>query len=135
MVHLNRNDLDALQQQKLLAQLAKILNPTQTKKTHELISELLGQEEQIMVAKRLAVIILLSEELTAYKISRLLKLSESTVHKIEDRLHSGHYDHVLHTIGKTKKDYFQVLRAIDSILHLGGILPHYNGLDRYKYLK
>ncbi len=132
MVRLNKNQLTPKQIENLLFQLAKTVAPKDCPRTASVLHELLGNEEQIMVAKRVATIVLLAEGYSAYKISHLLKLSKSTVATISQKMERGEYQTVLESLGKTKKNYFAILEAIDSILHLGGILPHYNGLDRYR---
>ncbi len=130
MVHLNQNQLSAAQLNDLFAQLSNLLqdNPTSS----QCLSELLGTEERIMLAKRLAIIILLVENVSLYKISRTVKVSPATALDIKQKLADGHYQTILATFGKNKRNYFSILETIDTILHLGGILPHYNGLDRYR---
>ncbi|MDC1205523.1 hypothetical protein N8083_01605 [Candidatus Pacebacteria bacterium] len=130
MVRLNKTPLTTEQIDKLFFQLAKVLSPRQEIRVTAVLNEILGREERIMIAKRLATIVLLSENLSSYKISRILKLSESTVATISKNLIRGEYKTILQTLGKNKKNYFAVLETIDNILHLGGVLPHYNGLDR-----
>lgn len=132
MVRLNKTSLYPKQIQDLLLQLAKVTAPKEAAHAHAILSELLGTEEQIMLAKRLAAIVLLAEGYSSYKISRTLKLSKSTIATISFKMERGDYKAVLKTLGKDKKDYFAILKALDDILHLGGILPHYNGLSRYK---
>ncbi len=44
------------------------------------------------------------------------------------------YKETIILLQKNKRDYLAILDTIDSILHLGGILPHRVGLDRYKNL-
>ncbi|MFT5036833.1 MAG: hypothetical protein ACI9VM_000398 [Candidatus Azotimanducaceae bacterium] len=132
MVRLNKTHLQTKQIEDLLLQLAKVLSPNKPSHARAALSEILGREEQIMVAKRLATIVLLSEKFSSYKISRILKLSESTVSRTALKLKHGDYKTILHVLGKSKKNYFAVLDIIDDILHLGGILPHYNGIDRHK---
>lgn len=132
MVRLNKTSLYSKQIQDLLLQLAKVTAPKEAAHAHAILSELLGTEEQIMLAKRLAAIVLLAEGYSSYKISRTLKLSKSTIATISFKMERGDYKAVLKTLGKDKKDYFAILKALDDILHLGGILPHYNGLSRYK---
>lgn len=133
MVRLNKTSLRTKQVQDLLEQLAKVFAPQGAQHAHRVLTEILGTEEQIMLAKRLAVIILLSEGFSSSKISHTIKLSKSTVAHIAFKLDRGDYHAVLKSLGKSKKNYFAVLEAIDQILHLGGMLPHYNGLDRYKF--
>ena len=135
MVRLNKNRLSQKQFGKLFEQLNHTLGVLSEKETGYFLSELLGQEERIMLAKRLAIIILLLEGRSLYRISNDLKISSATADKIRDKLENNEYDHLITSLGKNKKEYFSILETLDSILHLGGALPHYNGLDRYKHLK
>lgn len=132
MVRLNKTSLQASQIDKLLYQLAKVTSPKQPAQANAVLCEILGTEEQIMVAKRIAVIVLLSEGFSSYKISRILKLSETTIASIALKLTRGNYEAIQNSLGSSKKNYFAILEVLDSVLHLGGILPHYNGLDRYQ---
>jgi len=134
MVRLNKTHLQEEQINKLFFQLATMLTSKQAGHVNAVLFEILGREEQIMIAKRLAVILLISEGLSSYKIGNTLKLSESTIASIRNKLANDEYDTIMQNLGKSKKKYFDLLTTLDSILHLGGILPHYNGLDRYKGL-
>ena len=134
MVRLNKTHLQEEQINKLFFQLATMLTSKQAGHVNAVLFEILGREEQIMIAKRLAVILLISEGLSSYKIGNTLKLSESTIASIRNKLANDKYDTIMQNLGKSKKKYFDLLTTLDSILHLGGILPHYNGLDRYKGL-
>jgi uncharacterized protein YerC len=133
MVRINKNNLDSTELEKLFKQCAYILAPKEAKHAHLVLQEILGYEERVTMAKRVAVIVLLVEDVSNYKIGLHLKLSQSTVATIAKKLQSGEYSTILTTLGKNKTDYFKILDTLDSILHLGGILPHYNGIDRYKY--
>jgi len=135
MVRLNRNTLEDKQLEKLFLQLAASISPTDPKRGGNILSELLGPEEKIMMAKRLSAVVLLNEGTSMYKISNILKISKSTVESTNRKLKCGHYKVTLETVSKTKKDYFKFLKTLDIILHLGGRLPHYHGPDRYKGLK
>jgi len=135
MVRLNRNKLRKKQLDDLFWQFAVAVAPHDPMHANGVLNEILGTEERIMLAKRLTTVVLLVEGTSMYKVGTLLKLSPSTVEHIVRKIESGDFDHILTHVSKTKKDYFTLLEIIDSILHLGGILPHYNGLDRYKYLK
>lgn len=133
MVRINRNTLDQQMLKQLLTQCAFVVSPQQPSHAQTVLGELLGYEEQVTVAKRVACIVLLVEGISPYKISRHVKLSQSTVANIHNRLLNNQYRTILQLLGKNKTDYFHILKTLDSILHLGGILPHYNGLNRYKY--
>ncbi len=134
MVHLNKNQLTQKQLDQLFAQMGQTLGKLKIVQSELFLTELLGKEERIMLAKRLATIILLTEGKSLYSISRILKISPSTANSLKQELEKGAYTQILSSIGKSKKNYFEFLNTLDNILHLGGILPHYNGLDRYNGL-
>lgn len=132
MVRLNKNELSSKQLKSLLDQFDTTISQLNVTETNLLLNELLGHEERIMLAKRLATIILLLEGTSLYKTSALLHISPATAQKVQDGIRAQEYDHIITLLGKNKRDYFAILDTLDAILHLGGILPHYNGLDRYR---
>ena len=133
MVRLNKCKLSNTQLNKLSKQFTQLITSSKEDQTITVFDSLLGKEEKIMIIKRLAVIILLVEGKTLYSISRAVKVSPATAKKLKLDIERGKYDELLRVIGKNKKEYFSILETIDNILHLGGILPHYNGLDRYRF--
>ncbi|MCD5382272.1 MAG: Trp family transcriptional regulator [Candidatus Pacebacteria bacterium] len=135
MVRLNRNILTNKQLESLFRQFTTAISPGDPSRAEEVLTELLGFEERLMLAKRLAAVVLLVEGVSMYKVGQQLKLSQSTVSALAVKLKKGHFDSTLQQVSKTKKDYFSFLDTLDSILHMGGVLPHYNGLDRYRYMK
>jgi len=135
MVRLNRHTLTQRQQADLLAQLADTISPQDPATAQRIVRELCGHEEQIMLAKRLAAVVLLVEGISMYKAAQLLRLSQSTVEHIARKLERGHFAHTLAQVSKTQQQYQSFLDTLDAILHLGGLLPHYSGLDRYRFLK
>jgi uncharacterized protein YerC len=125
MVRLNRQELDQEQLKKLLGELSKTVAQLPTSQVDSFLSELLGAEERIMIAKRLAIIVLLLEEYSLYEIGNLLKVSPTTAGILKQKLEHGELTSVVRQITKDKKTYGDLFTALDSILHLGGILPHY----------
>ncbi len=134
MVHLNRNRLSKKQLDLLFDQLNNTLSKFSSEDAGSFLSELLGYEERIMLAKRLAVIILLLEGKSLYRTAMILKISTATAEKVKTKIDCGKYDQIIASIGKNKKEYFSILETLDKILHLGGILPHRNGPDRYRHI-
>ncbi len=132
MVHVNHNQLTQENLDGLFQQFDALLGKLDQKAIRIFMGEILGHEERIMIAKRLATIVLLQEGLSAYKTSLVLKLSPSTVGKIADHIKDGSYAGTIALLHKNKRNYLAILNTIDSILHLNGILPHYNGLERYR---
>ncbi len=125
MVRLNKNLLTDKQLDNLFSQFSKLLNTKDQNRADDILREILGPEERIMIAKRLAIVILSVEGHSFYSISRNLKVSPATAQRIKLEVDKGRYQNILSRLGKSKKDYFAILDAIDSILHLGGLLPHY----------
>ncbi len=134
MVRINRNELSKEELDSLLTQFDILLAKLDQTSTKIFLNELLGNEERIMLAKRLATIILLCEGYSEYRVSRVLKLSPTTTGKVADAIACGSYSGILSILKKNRKNYISMLKTIDSILHLGGILPHYTGLDRYRHI-
>jgi len=134
MVRLNKNQLNEEQLLALYTQFDKRFSNLNTLETHILFNELLGQEERVMLAKRFVAIIMLLESKSLYQISETLKISSSTAQTLQTKLQNDEYNGLVKMFGKNKKEYFDILKAIDDILTLGGILPHYNG-PRYHWQK
>ncbi len=132
MVHVNRNQLSQKDAQLLLQRFDTTLIKLDPKTTTIFLNELLGKEERLTIAKRLATIILIHEGCSEFRVSRLLKLSHSTTGIIAERLRAGSYDGIIRSLKRKKLDYIELLNTIDSILHLNGLLPHRVGLDRYR---
>ena len=86
MVRLNKNALTKGQLNRLFDQLNNTLCKLSSNDTNLLLSDLLGNEEKIMLAKRLGVIILLLEGYSLYKISDVLKVSSATASKLKQDL-------------------------------------------------
>jgi hypothetical protein len=134
MVRVNHNQLPQKDLTRLLHQFDSTLAKLDKNEATLFLNELLGKEERLTIAKRLAAIVLISEGYSAYKTSCLLKLSPSTTGIIVSKIEAGAYTNMLRLLRKKKRDYLSLLDTIDSILHLGGFLPHRVGLDRYRSL-
>lgn len=133
MVRINKSQLSEEQLAALFNQLSGTFGKLNANETELILSELLGPEEKIMLAKRLAIILLILEGNSLYKISKILRVSPTTAEKMKTGLDTGKFDELVKVLGKNEKDYFKILNALDNILHLGGILPHYNGIKRRKF--
>lgn len=130
MVRLNQHPLSDEQLEFLLKQLSNAIGRLSEKQAYTFLGALLGPEEQIMIAKRLAIVVLLLEKRTLYSIASLLKVSPSTAEKIKRQLDEGALDDVVNILKKDKSSYMEILSFVDSILHLNGLLPHYSGPKR-----
>lgn len=86
-----------------------------------------------MLAKRLAIIVMLNEGCSIYRISDTLKVSSSTADRINDNLEKGSYNKILDLFKKNRSNYLAFLGVIESILTVGGLMPSKAGLDRYRH--
>lgn len=134
MVRLNKHHLSKTQLEALFLQFVRTLQPKSSSATDAVLREILGPEERIMLAKRIAIIVLIIEGVSLYRIADRLKVSPATAQRIARGLEQGEYEHILSALGKSKKNYWEILETIDKILHFGGLLPHRHGLDRYRGL-
>ena len=134
MVRLNKNTLPKSSLENLFKQLSQTLGKLNAAQTELALSELLGPEEKIMLAKRLGIMVLLTEGHSLYNIARTLKVSPATAAKIKERLNRNQCSNLQKMLQTNKKDYLKILDLLDSILTLDGNLPRYSGKDRYRHL-
>ncbi len=134
MARVSREKISGDLLQSLFKQLSKSLSGLSVEKIDHLLLEFLGPEERIVLAKRLATIIMLHEGHTLYRVAKALKISTATAGKQRHELQKGKYKDFLPNLKKNQRQYLSILAMIDSILHLGGALPHYNSKDLYKHL-
>jgi uncharacterized protein YerC len=135
MVHISNKTLTSKKLGELFNQLNATLGGLSTKQSEIFLSEFLGKEEQIMLAKRLAAIIMIHNGQSIYKVAKVLKISTSTASDLRTRIQLGRYNRLLTVLRKDKFEYIKLLEAVDSILHLGGILPHYGETHRSEAFK
>ena len=85
--------------------------------TRIFLNDLLGEEEKIILAKRLSIIFMLQENISCYKISKLLKVSESTVKKISIDIDLEKYENILKIV-RQKKNRLTFWTGMDLVLKL-----------------
>jgi len=132
MVNVSKRPLNQKLESRLYSQLSNLIAKANKKTSAFVIEDLLTDAERIMLAKRFATILMLSESCPKQTIAELLKMSRTTVVKIEKDYKRGEYTSVLrvvHTHAKSEKD--EVFRTIEVILRLG--MPP-RGKDRWKWL-
>ena len=93
------------------------------------LNDLLTKTEKIMLAKRFAVIYLLSQEVPVSYIAESLSMSYSTIFKMSLKYDIGKYSSLLRSIEKEKKDLWKIL---EKTLRAG--LPPRAGRGRWKFL-
>lgn len=94
------------------------------------LGDLLTKTEKIMMAKRFAVIYLLSQKVPVSYIAESLGMSPTTIFKMSLKYDIGKYSLLLKTLeGKDKSDIWEIL---EKILKAG--LPPRAGRGRWKFL-
>jgi|SRR3989339_542185 len=129
MPHISKQKLKPSHLKKLYAELAKTLVQLDKKHANLFLDELLGEEEKIMIAKRLAVIVMLMEKNSTYRIAQLLFMSQSTVERHRKKLLIGDYGTIEHLLKQRKKEYKDFWNTLEVILRAG--LPP-RGRGRWK---
>ena len=125
MTNISKFPLSPQQEAELFEQLGVLFSDRTAATAQGLLHDLLGHEEKVMLAKRLAIIIFLHRKQSLYFIAQTLHVSPATVARQSDLLKQDQFQNILATIKKPTTSIMGVLQAIDDILHLGGILPHY----------
>ena len=83
-------------------------------------NELFTPTEKIMLAKRLAIILMLKSNVPHERVSQVLQVSPTTVSKMSLGVEIGKYKAILKVSQKEKLDIEKIVR---NILTVGGIIP------------
>lgn len=115
----------------LLSQLSTIVSKVKASHTRQFLETLLTPVEQIMLAKRIAVIVMLHEGCSVYRIIRVLHMSSSTVIEMKRKYEEGFYKPITRMIGMSKTERENFWKKFEVILRAG--MPS-RGRDRWKWL-
>ena len=132
MARISKQILSENEQGQLITQLTEVIGRMNATMAEHFIFEFFGREEKIMLAKRLAIIALIHEHRPLHRIAVHLHVSETTVGKLCNRYERGEFDYIIKTLTKNKTDYTKFLDLLDSILTVGGIMPHRNYIIKSK---
>ncbi len=119
MSRVSKRALPPTQLKELYGELAKTIARLNAKNTNIFLGELLGEEEKIMIAKRLAILAMLFEKNSTYRIAQLLLTSQSTVERHRRKLRNGDYEHIERLFKSKKKEYEEFWSTLEHILRLG----------------
>lgn len=121
MPHVSKRKLKPQVFEKIFKKLIVVLERAQNKKKFvPVINELLTDTEKIMLAKRLAIVLLLFGDTPQHRISEVLLVSPTTVSKISLEVEIGKYDSIKNISNQEKVDLEKVIWLL---LTAGGILP------------
>jgi len=130
MPHISSKKLKKETLNRLYNEFGKALEKSAQKSgTKFFIGDLLTKTEKIMLAKRFAIIYLLSQEIPVSYIAESLGVSYPTLSRMSLKYDIGKYTLLLRTLEKDKADIWEIL---EKILKAG--LPPRAGRGRWKFL-
>lgn len=130
MPHISSKKLKKETLNRLYSEFGKAFEKSARKSgTEFFLGDLLTKTEKIMLAKRFAVIYLLSQGVPVSYIAESLGMSPTTIFKMSLRYDIGKYSLLLKTIKQEEKNIWNIL---EKILRAG--LPPRYGRGRWKFL-
>lgn len=132
MTHISKQTLQSKVEEKLLDQFAKFFADQDEFKIKDLFSNLLSKPEQIMLIKRLAIVIMVLEKHSVNSIAQTIVVSDSTVRNIKAKISLGYFDFLIKRYENKKFDGKAFLNLLETLLNAG--MPSL-GKDRWKSLR
>jgi uncharacterized protein YerC len=130
MPHISSKKLKQEHLQKLYNEFNSALEKSAKKSwTKFFLSDFLTNTEKIMLAKRFAVIFLLSKGIPVSYIAESLHMSETTIFRMYNKYDIGKYSSILKIMSQENKNIWIIL---EKILRAG--LPPRAGRGRWKFL-
>lgn len=121
MPHVSGRELDSKTFHKIFDKLIKTLEKAQKGgRLLPVLNELLTDTEKIMLAKRLAIVLMLRGKTPQHRISEALIVSPTTVNKMSRDVEIGRYDAILSI---SKAGSIDLERIVWHLLTAGGIMP------------
>ncbi|MFA6397227.1 MAG: hypothetical protein WDK96_00045 [Candidatus Paceibacterota bacterium] len=125
MPHISKNKISSKLYEKIFLKLISILEKAGNKNYLNLvIRELFTKTEKIMLAKRLAIILMISDNIPQHRVVEILKVSPSTVAKISLQVDVGKHKRLLE-ISKIEK--IDLEKIVWKILTFNGVMPPKTG--------
>ncbi len=131
MTNISKQALSLKTKEQLFAQFVDLFSSGNKNQRRTLFSSLFSESEQVMFIKRLAIVLLLVEEYSTYRISKTLLVSDSTVRTIQAQYRAGRFDSIVGTMRKKSFDKKEFWKTLDLLLRCG--LPP-RGRGRWKWL-
>lgn len=127
MPHVSKKKLDNTISKKLWNQLLQIFKDAGKRSaTNSIVGELFTPTEQIMFAKRLAIVLLLDKGVPQHVITDELNVSPSTVTRMSLNIEIGKYEEILKISGKKS-----VLDILEKLILMG--MPPRVGRGRWNH--
>lgn len=113
MPHVSGRKLKKEHFEKIYEKLVLIFNDAgKQKKSKLILEEFLTPTEKIMLAKRLAIIFMLSERISIYHISETLLVGPSTVERMSLKFQFGEYRYISEITKKNRFDIWDILKTL-----------------------
>ncbi|MFA6270137.1 MAG: helix-turn-helix domain-containing protein [Candidatus Paceibacterota bacterium] len=129
MPHVSKRKIKKEQFEKIYKKLADVFdNAGKNKKSKLILDEFLTSTEKVMLAKRLAVIFMLNENISIHHISEALFVSSSTVNRISLKYDTGKFAYMSEIAKNNKADVWDILKTLILI----GLTPKV-GKNRWKW--
>ena len=129
MTHISRQFLKSeAERQLILAMTEAVCFQGSASRRRKVTKELLTGVEKLMLAKRLAIICMLIEGVTYEEIARTLKVSSSTVARLQENLERGKYKEISRALHSNKTST-KLLKLIETL-----ILPKQRNASRWKFI-
>ncbi len=128
MTNISKKGLSQEEFQSLFDRMDTFVAKLSVKNSTDFFEELLGNEERVMLAKRLAAIVMCIEGCSIYRISQSLKISPSTAERIHDAYTNGAYLKIERLFARNQDDFEDFCRTLEVILRAG--LPPRAGRNR-----
>ena len=121
MPHISSKKLDHSLTEKLFGKLLTIFGQARDKEALSLVmNELFTSTEKIMLAKRLAIVLMLASRTPQHRVVEILKVSPTTVVKTSLEIEIGKYKTILKI---SKKEKVDIEKIVWNILTVGGFMP------------
>lgn len=134
MAQASRKTIDKKLHNKITSQLYSLLCEQEEEAVaKKILDELLSEDEHLMLAKRAAIVALLCRGYSGYKIAKVLHVSPQTVMLIRKKAAKGELRAFEKIFGKMPLEEKwvphngEILKELNNILSLGGMLPPYVG--------
>ncbi len=119
MVNISKNAMQPQIAKHIQDQFADLFVANETKKDFKnVLFELLSTKERIMLAKRIAIVELLTKEYSTYKISRLLKVSNATISSVSTNMELGKLNTICEIV-KRRSKRGKIVHTLEEILTFG----------------
>jgi len=131
MVRISKNPLRKEFKKKVHSRFIKtVVNLHTDKKGEDFLEDLLSSYEIEMLAKRFAALHMLAQNLSAYRVHKLLHMSYVTTKRLKNELRNGKHQHIVSAV-KKKSDRDRFWAEMEVFVRLG--MPEM-GKGRWKWL-